>query len=65
MRADLLFTRVALGGLGGAVVLGLGLAACGGDNKPPLTPDQIEGEEAGAAAAAPVPTGSSAPALGK
>jgi len=37
-----------LGGVGGHV--GLGLVGCGGNDKPPLTPDQIEGEEAGAPA---------------
>ena len=56
-RILVLLTLVTLaGGLGSFAVLGLG--ACGGNDKPPLTPDQIEGEEAGA----PAPPGSSAPA---
>ena len=55
-RILVLLTLVTLAG--GLASFGtLGLAACGGNDKPPLTPDQIEGEEAGA----PAPPGSAMP----
>ncbi len=45
-RILVLLTLATLGGALGSFSL-LGLAACGGNDKPPLTPDMIEGEEAG------------------
>ena len=56
MRRFLVLVTLAVG-LG---ALGLVLAACGGNDKPPLTPDQVEPPtetlEAGAPPAAPTPT---------